>query len=370
MIKLIKRVYNWYMPFHKTMTRDNIFAIAAQTAFFLILSAVPLVMFLLSIFQRLNIPSEALNYLIRTESKELDITVYTESLARMYDDSVGISIISAIATLWSASKGIHAITNGLNRIHNTYENRNWFLIRFRSMIHTLFFMLIILATISIIFLGNTISDLIEPYIGHLPGYIVVIYSLRYVLMFLYQVFFFAIIYRNVPNLSRYKRREYGIRCQLPGALFCATSWHVLLVVISVYVTDFNGFSIYKGLTQLAIVMIFLYFCMACMMIGAEINVYFHYQIDWYTRFISIRHIRRKHHRKKIERARKKELEMIKEKSDAEATDIISSKKSELPEDSEADDSDNSENSEKSEADDSDKPENSENSEADDSDKPK
>ena len=314
MIGLIKKIYHWYMPFHKTMTRDNIFAIAAQTAFFLILSAVPLVMFLLSVFQRLNISPDALKVLLRTERNGLDITVFAQSLTSMYDDSVGLSIVTAVATLWSASKGIHAITNGLNRIHNTYENRNWLAIRLRAMLHTLFFMLIIIVTVIIIFLGNTLSDLVEPYLGHLPGYVEVIYSLRYVLMFFYQVFFFTLLYRNIPNLKRYKRREYGIRCQLPGALFCAASWHVLLFVISVYVTDFNGFSIYKGLTQLAIVMIFMYFCMVCMMIGAEINVYFHREIDWFTRFISIRYLRRKHRKKKAEKRRKKELAEIRKKS--------------------------------------------------------
>ncbi len=193
MIKFIKRVYNRYMPFHKTMTRDNIFAIAAQTAFFLILSSVPMAMFLLSVLQRLNISPDALNVLLHTEKNQLDISKYAESLTNMYDDSVGISIISAVATLWSASKGIHAITNGLNRIHNTYENRNWFFVRFRSMIHTLFFILIIIVTVIIVFLGNTLSKFVEPYIGHLPGYVVMIYSLRYVLVFLYQVFFFAVI---------------------------------------------------------------------------------------------------------------------------------------------------------------------------------
>ena len=42
MIKLIKRIYDWYMPFWKKMNHDNVFAIAAQAAFFIVLSAVPL----------------------------------------------------------------------------------------------------------------------------------------------------------------------------------------------------------------------------------------------------------------------------------------------------------------------------------------
>ena len=120
---------------------------------------------------------------------------------------------------------------------------------------------------------------------------------------IYQVFLFALMYRGIPNLSRQERKKYSLRCQLPGAVFCAASWHVLLFAISVYVTDFNGFSIYKGLTQLAIVMVFMYFCMVCMMIGAEINVYFHNEIDWFMRRASIRYLIKRHKLKKAAKSK-------------------------------------------------------------------
>lgn len=305
MIIFVKKVYDWFMPFWKKLSRDNIFAIAAQTAFFIILSAVPLTMFLMSILQELDLSPETLKELLGSEVAEEHFNKLFDSLAGMYDQSVSISIVSIIATLWSAAKGIHAITNGLNRIHDTYENRNWLAVRLRAMVHTFLFLIIIVLTIVIILLGNMLSELVEPYLSKLPGYIVVIYSLRYVIVFLYQVAFFATLYRRLPNLSRAARREYSFRCQLPGALFCAASWHVLLFGISVYVSDFNGFSIYKGLAQLAIVMVFMYFCMVCLMIGVEINVYFHKEIDWYTRFLSIRYLRNRRRMRKQQKKEKK-----------------------------------------------------------------
>lgn len=282
MITFIKRLYRWYMPFQRKITRDNIFAIAGQTAFFLVLSSVPLLMFLMTILDRLNIAPDYLNFFLHHLSAAADITTVTDSLSQVYDASVSVSVVSVIATLWSAAKGMHAITNGLNRVHNTFENRNWLVVRIRAMVHTFVFLLIIVGSVGVVFLGSTLNDWIEPYLKNLPEYIVLIYSLRYFIIFLYQVFLFALLYRNIPNLPRSRRKEFGIRCQLPGALFCGVSWHVLLVVISVYVTDFNGFSIYKGLTQLAIVMIFMYFCMICLMLGAEINVIYHKEIDWFT----------------------------------------------------------------------------------------
>ena len=279
---IIRRIWGVFKPFYKKIVFDNIFAIAGQSAFFLILSAVPLLMFSVSILQSMHLSAETLGDFLGDTYSSTQISEWFKLLNDMYTAPTSISIITLIATLWSASKGLHAITNGLNRVHNTYESRTWLSLRLHAMLHTFVFLMIIAVTIGVMVLGKGLGNQIEPYLKKLPGYLVAIYSLRYIIVFLYQVFLFALLYRNTPNLTREKRKEYGFRCQLPGALFCAASWHVLLFAISVYVTDFNGFSIYRGLTQLAIVMIFLYFCMVCLMIGAEINVHFHREIDWFT----------------------------------------------------------------------------------------
>lgn len=293
MIAFILKIYKLFMPFYKKLVRDNIFAIAGQTAFFLILSVVPMLIFLLSMIQTMRLMPGVISYLTGFSQDSGNLDSLQKSISGMYDQSFGVSVVTIIVTLWSASKGIHAITNGLNRIHNTHESRNWLVVRLYSMLHTFVFLLIIILTILILFLGSTINNLIKPYLGNLPGYLVVIYSLRHVFLFIYQVLLFAVMYRSIPNLSKEERREFGIRCQLPGALFCAASWHVLIIGISVYVNNFNGFSIYRGLAQLAMVMILTYFCMVCLMIGAEINFYFHKEIDWFTRRFSIRYIREK-----------------------------------------------------------------------------
>ena len=284
---IFRRIWGALKPFYKKIVFDNIFAIAGQSAFFLILSAVPLLMFSVSVLQSLHLSTETLGDFLGDTYSSTQVSEWFKSLNDMYTAPTSISVITLIASLWSASKGLHAITNhaitnGLNRVHNTYESRTWLSLRLHAMLHTFVFLMIIAVTIGVMVLGKGLGNQIEPYLKKLPGYLVAIYSLRYIIVFLYQVFLFALLYRNTPNLTREKRKEYGFRCQLPGALFCAASWHVLLFAISVYVTDFNGFSIYRGLTQLAIVMIFLYFCMVCLMIGAEINVHFHREIDWFT----------------------------------------------------------------------------------------
>ncbi len=272
------RIYRWLKPFLNKLTHDNIYAIAGQSAFFLLLSAVPLAIFGVSILQNLHIPVETLNSFFSIVFNEEVSQSFAQFMSNVYESATGVSLVAIIVTLWSAAKGIQAITNGLNRVHETYENRNWLVLRIRSMLYTVVFILILLATMLIVVLGSTINGLLREYHIKIPGIFGVFYHLRFGIIFVYLVVLFAMIYRNVPNLTRAERKKYGFLYQLPGAFFCAVSWLALSLGISIYVDDFNGFSIYGSLTKLAVVMVWMYFCLVCMLLGAEINRYYHGEI--------------------------------------------------------------------------------------------
>ena len=278
MIQLIMRIYRWLKPFLNKLTHDNIYAIAGQSAFFLLLSAVPLAIFGVSILQNLHIPVETLNSFFSIVFNEEVSQSFAQFMSNVYESATGVSLVAIIVTLWSAAKGIQAITNGLNRVHETYENRNWLVLRIRSMLYTVVFILILLATMLIVVLGSTINGLLREYHIKIPGIFGVFYHLRFGIIFVYLVVLFAMIYRNIPNMSRELRKKYSFRYQLPGAFLCAVSWIVLSLGISIYVDDFNGFSVYGGLTRLAVIMVWLYLCIVCLMIGAEINTFYHEKI--------------------------------------------------------------------------------------------
>ncbi len=277
-VNFVNRIIKKYEPITDKCVQDNIFAIAGQSAFFLILSAVPLAMFIVSLLHNLHIPVEIVEQALGAVFASEIVNEVKNFLTNAYESSVGISLIALVITLWSAAQGIHAITNGLNRIYDAYENRNWFFLRIRAMFYTIAFFAIVLVSLIIIVLGSSLNDLLTPYIKYFPDIVAAIYHLRFVIIFCFLVFLFASIYRNFPNISRSQHKEYGFKYQLPGAFLCTVSWYVLSFGISVYVNDFNGFSIYGGLTRLAVIMIWLYFCMVCLMICAEINYVYHENI--------------------------------------------------------------------------------------------
>ncbi|WP_294466149.1 YihY/virulence factor BrkB family protein [uncultured Ruminococcus sp.] len=297
-IESVRNFIDRFDPITSKCLHDNIFAIAGQSAFFLILSAVPLSMFIVSILQNLHIPVEFIENIFSGIFSEQIVGELSEFLTNAYKNAVGISLITLIITLWSAAQGIHAITNGLNRIYDAYENRNWFFLRIRAMFYTIAFFAIILVSLLIIGLGTSINGWLSPYLKYLPDFVALIYHLRYVLIFLFLVVLFALVYRNFPNISRKQHKEYGIKYQLPGAFLCTLSWYALSFGISIYVDNFNGFSVYGGLATLAGIMIWLYFCMVCLMICAEINYVYHEQIKNFSLHSLISKLKtRKSHKK-------------------------------------------------------------------------
>ena len=59
--------------------------------------------------------------------------------------------------------------------------------------------------------------------------------------------------------------------QLPGAIVAAIGWYGFSAFVTIYISEFHGFSMYGSLTTLTLVMFWLYFCNYFIMIGAEVN---------------------------------------------------------------------------------------------------
>ena len=133
------KIMKKYDPIISKCIHDNIFAIAGQSAFFIVLSSVPLLAFCLSILQGLHISASFIEQALQSVFTDVFLTQIKYFLTETYQNTIGISFVSIVVTLWSASQGIHAITNGLNRVYDAYENRMWIVLRFRAMFYTVIF---------------------------------------------------------------------------------------------------------------------------------------------------------------------------------------------------------------------------------------
>ena len=66
-----------------------------------------------------------------------------------------------------------------------------------------------------------------------------------------------------------------MKSQIPGAMVSSVAWSLFSLAFSIYIDLTPGtVNMYGSLTTLVLIMLWLYFCMWILLIGAEINSYF------------------------------------------------------------------------------------------------
>ena len=250
------------------IAEDHISAYAAQSAFFIMLSLVPILLLLMTLVRftpitQADIMAAAYELFPKTVSSTI-ISIVNE----VYSQTGTAISVSLLVALWSAGKGVLAISNGLNTIRGQVETRNYIFLRLRAAIYTVLFLLAIILSLVFLGFGNSISMLVNKYIPVFQYVMDFIIETRTIIMILVLIVFSLSIYMFLPN----KRRK--LRSQLPGAIFTAFGWTLASFIFSIYMDIFKGFSnMYGSLTTIILVMLWLYFCMYILLIGAEINIW-------------------------------------------------------------------------------------------------
>ncbi len=250
------------------LREDSISAFAAQAAFFIILSFFPFVMFLLTLLNYLPISPEDLSTSVSgifpaTVSSILD-TIFSELLEK---SSGAVLSITVVAALWSASRGMLALVRGLNAVYQHKETRNYFLIRGVSVLYTLGFAVLLIVTLVLLVFGNQLYEFIMTKLPFLSELALIIMSLRSLVTMAILTLFFLLMFLVIPN------RKSRLLKELPGAVLTAGGWLGFSFLFSFYIDRMSGFTYtYGSLTTLAVCMLWLYFCMYILFIGAEVNM--------------------------------------------------------------------------------------------------
>lgn len=261
--------------FMTRLNSDHVGAFAAQAAYFMLLSFIPFLLLLLTMIQYTPVTQDVVtNVLLRILPENGDFRKLLLNIIReVYSKSTAVVPVSAIFTLWSAGKGIQALTNGVNAIYHVEETRNYVIMRVRSALYTFLFILAVIGSLIILVFGNTIQKLLAKYIPVLSRVTAYIIGMRTGITLLVLIIVFLMIYKFLPN------RKAGVRNQIPGAVVSAVAWSLFSLGFSMYLDVYDGFSnMYGSLTTVVLIFLWLYFCMYIILIGAEINAYFEEKI--------------------------------------------------------------------------------------------
>lgn len=245
--------------------KDNISAYAAQSAFFIMLSIIPFLMLFISLVQYTPVSEGMILTLVDRTMPDYLAPFLVSVIHEIYTKGVGLISATAIAAIWASAKGIQYLSNGLNAVYDIMETRNYFRLRLRAILYTLVFLVALVMSLVLLVFGNTIQEFLVNYIPIVAKLTKGVIALRSLIMMVVFILFFAILFKMLPN------RKATIRSQLPGSVLCAVAWSVFSFGLSIYLDYFNGLSMYGSLTTIALLMLWLYFCMYILLVCGEIN---------------------------------------------------------------------------------------------------
>lgn len=267
MISVIKKIIDRVKKILNTFQEHRLNAAAAHAAFFIMLSFIPCIILLFSLLQFTSIQkTDVLIFVQNIVPKEM-LSFSTGIIAEAYSKTATTVSVSALMTLWSAGRGMMALTQGLQWIAGIKETRNYFTVRIRAALYTMVLLLSIIVFLLLGVFGNSLLELITikfPIATYVANMIL---DVKNIFLLLFATVIFTLIYRFMSGGSL------TLSQHVPGAVLTSVGWFVFSYAFSIYVDKFSGFSnMYGSLTTIILIMLWLYFGMYITLIGAEVNL--------------------------------------------------------------------------------------------------
>ena len=238
---------------------------AANASFFLILSVFPTLVVLLALMRYTGLQVETFTDLVAEVVPGALMPLVNRLVLSAYVNSSGTVLsISAVAALWSASRGMYSFVTGLNAIYEVKENRGYFRTRLISMGYTLAFLVVLLLTLVLHVFGGDLLRMLQKL--PLSEFLLNLLYLRVLLLLVLQTALFCTMFMVLPN----ERNRLGE--SIPGALLASIGWQVFTNLYSVYSQKFTSYaSIYGSVYVVALGMLWLYFCICIVFYGGVLN---------------------------------------------------------------------------------------------------
>ncbi|MGG6448540.1 YihY/virulence factor BrkB family protein [Pseudobacillus badius] len=251
----------------KRIKESDVPDIAAQMAYYFLLSLFPLLIFAVTLLAYLPISQEDIFSLIRDFAPSDTVATVQGILNEVMENrSGGLLSFGVIATIWSASNSMNAVVKGLNHAYNVDESRPFYKVRGMSVLLTFGLIVVIAAALVLQVFGKQIGLLASNYFGISDQFLTLWNWGRWLVFPLLLFGVFVGLYYLAPNIR--------VQCLtvFPGAIFAAVGWIVVSLGFSFYVNNFGNYSAtYGSIGGIIVLMVWFYLSAMIILVGGEIN---------------------------------------------------------------------------------------------------
>ncbi len=263
------------IEFMHSFKKSDVPDLAAQLAYYFLLSLFPFLIFLITLGGIFISPEDAvkvLNNVVPGQSMEL----IRENLKAVLESKKGgLLSFGIIASLWSASNGVNAVIKALNEAYGVEECRSFITARILAIFLTIGLIISIVVSLVLPVFGKMLGEFIFSYLG-LDQFFLSMWSLlRWVISFVVIAIVFSVLYFMGP-CKRLKYREVWY-----GAIFSTVAWLLVSLCFAFYVDSFGNYSAtYGSLGAIIVLMLWFYLTGMVIILGGVINATFHkFKID-------------------------------------------------------------------------------------------
>jgi membrane protein len=254
---------------YESFGRNQPFDLAAQLAYFALLSLFPFAMFLLTVVGFLplhgldqHIMGAIYSVMPPEAAKLCDETIH-EILGRQRGWLLLVTLIFAI---WTASGGVSGLITALNRAYDVSETRAAWRVKARALFTTFGSGLAIIVATAAMLIGPGLVRDVWAFIGLGGAFDEIWAVLRWPVAALTMMTLLAFIYYFLPNVKQ------KWRFITPGSVVAVLAWLAASVGFKIYVSHFASYAkTYGALGTVVVLLVWLYISGLMVIMGGEIN---------------------------------------------------------------------------------------------------
>lgn len=254
-------------PLIKKIIQNDVAGMAAQLAYFFLLSLFPMLIFMVTLLPYTPLTQQDIFNVIKDYAPQETFAMIQKTLNEvMASRSGGLLSIGIIGTLWSASNGMNALMKSLNKAYDVTEKRSFIVARSLAIVLTIAMIFVFMIALLLPVFGKQIGLFIFSFLGLSEVFLKVWAVIRWVLTPVILFVVFLAVYYMAPSLK--------IKCTtaVPGAIFASVGWIVVSLGFSFYVSYFGNYSsTYGNIGGIIILMLWFYISALIIMVGGEIN---------------------------------------------------------------------------------------------------
>lgn len=255
LVNLVKRVHE-----------DDVTGLAAQLAYFFLLSLFPLLLFIVSLLPYLPLSEQDILNVVRSYAPLESMQLIEKNIEEVMKRNGKLLSFAVIATIWPASNGLNAIMRAFNRAYNVKENRHFIVARGMSIILTLAMIFVFIVALLLPVFGKQIGLFLTANFGFSDEFVQMWNTFRWVISSLVVFFVLTMLYWLSPN------KKMSCLSVLPGSITATIGWSLVSLGFSYYVAKFGNYSTtYGSLGGIIVLMIWFYLSGYIILIGGEIN---------------------------------------------------------------------------------------------------